>query len=760
MKYQGRNAPGVSPSKKLASCGYAEKVTYATDKLAPETFCDERDYQDEQSVVVNLDSDNYIPVNMFGLKATALIDTGAQITTISSALLAKLQALTKITVHNSEYAAVVLADGAKRAPLRGKVFFPVSIHNSRFRVKLYVVESRQLLLVLGDTFLRQNQAVLNFARNIIYIKPYSRIYAAKRTVLAPRSETVVNCVVDGVLPDGTIGQIEPLSAEDSKLHQKGVVTLQSISKVGGERTYIGLVNDTDNRIVVKKGTKLALFMCLPPGTLVRQCSVEDTTPRMAQLHKDPHKGNNTISMDEFLSRFDLKDTSLNPSEERRLKELLVEFKDIFSDTDGKIGHYKGEPLKVSIPGDVRPIRKSPYSIHPKYEIPLRAELELLQKEGIIRESKSAWSAPAIVIPKPNRPGNIRLVVDYREVNKLIEKDSHPLPRMDRCLDQVGRSRPRFMTSLDLEKGFLQMPLDEESKPYTAFSVPHNLYEFNRLPMGLSTSPAQFQRCMNHTFRDLINSVLVIYLDDLLVYARTFEEHLESLRLVFTRLRGANLKLRAAKTQLARSELKFLGFRLSPEGIKADSRICDDVRNFPRPTNVKQVRGFLGLAQFYKRFIKDYAKLAKPLNGLLKKGVKFTWTMECEESFSCIKEALINPPILAHPNLDKPFRLYTDASDFSVGYVLCQVGEDKIERVIAYGGKSLQKYQLSYGVTEKEMLAAYSGVMHFDHYLRHNTFELITDHSALESLLNKQRELKGKFARWAAELLNNTFSVKH
>ena len=425
-----------------------------------------------------------------------------------------------------------------------------------------------------------------------------------------------------------------------------------------------------------------------------------------------------------------------------------------------MGHYKGEPLSVSISQDAKPIRKSPYSIHPRYEQPLRKELEMMQKEGIIRESNSAWSAPAIVIPKPNRPGDIRLVVDFREVNKLIQKDSHPLPRMDRCLDQVGRNRPRFMTSFDLEKGFFQMELDENSKQYTAFSVPHNLYEFNRLPMGLSTSPAQFQRCMNQTFRDYINQFLVIYLDDILLYSRTFSEHLDALRCVLTRLREAGLKLRAANTQLARKELKFLGFRVTSEGIKADSRICEDVKNFPQPKTVKQPRGFLGLAQFYKRFIKDYAKIAKPLNNLLKKGERFAWSEECDESFLSIKDALTSPPILAHPDLEKCFRLYTDASDYAVGYVLSQDDDAGREKVVAYGGKSLQKYQLSYGVTEKEMLAAYSGVIHFDHYLRHNQFELITDHSALESLLTKQKELKGKFARWAAELLNYTFTVKH
>ena len=746
--------------KKLEDRAYREPGRCRSqDEDTPYEFIDERGCQDEGNVVVNLNQDNCVSVTVQGLPATALVDTGAQINTISSALLAKLRSKANVKVYSSEYKAVLLADGAKRAQIAGKVYLSVVIGTSRFRVKMYVVESRQLLIVLGDAFLRQHQAVLNMARHVVHLKPYSKVYVTRRTVIPPRSETFVQCYVDGPFVDDTVGQIEPLPS-DSTLYKRGLSTIESVNKVSGENTFVGMVNDTDNRVILKRGMKVALFSCLPPGAIVTSGINGLNLPKVSNYRGDAHRGEQVISDQEFLSRFSMKDTTLSEGEQTQLNKLLLEFKDIFSDTSDKIGHFKGEPLDISIPSNAKPIRKSPYSIHPKHEEALRKELEFMQREGIIRESRSAWSAPAIVIPKPNRPGDIRIVVDYRAVNKLIERDSHPLPRMDRCLDQIGRGRPKFLTSLDLEKGFMQMEIEENAKQYTAFSVPHNLYEFNRLPMGLSTSPAHFQRCMNQTFRDYLLRFLVIYLDDLLLYSRTFEEHLEALRKVFNRLRESNLKLRAAKTQLARTELKFLGFRVSSEGIKADARICDDVREFPRPTTVKQTRGFLGLAQFYKRFMKDYAKITKPLNELLKKVQKFIWTDKCEEAFMTIKEALTSPPVLAHPNLDKPFRLYTDASDFAVGYVLCQDSEEGQEKVIAYGGKSLQKYQLNYGVTEKEMLAAYSGIVHFDHYLRHNQFELITDHSALESLLTKQKELKGKFARWAAELLNYTYTVKH
>ena len=527
---------------------------------------------DEASVIVNLGQDNFIPVNINGMNITALIDTEAQVNTVSSALLEKLRNHKQITIYKSEYPAIILADGAKRATLSGKVFVTLRIRNSRFRVKLFVVESRQLLLVLGDSFLRRHQAVLNFACNIMHVKPYTKLYVAKRTVLEPFSEKCVECTVGSLLPEGTVGQVESLPT-DSTISQKGLNVVPSVSKVNGECAFIGVVNNTDAQVILKRGTKVALFACLPAGAEVRSYTldeaIDETIPRVSSI-KTNHDRNDIISEEEFLARFDLKKANLTNRQEKQLKQLLIEYKDVFSDTTGKVGHYDGDLLKVGIPKDQKPISKSPYSIHPKYEKALREELATMQKEGIIRETKSPWSAPAIVIPK------------------LIEKDSHPLPRMDRCLDQVGRSRPKFMTGLDLEKGFLQMELDEESKPYTAFAVNHhslthslhNLYEFNRLPMGLTTSPAQFQRCMNHTFRDLINEILVIYLDDLFVYSQNFEEHLEALRRVFTRLSEANLKLRAGKSQLARNELQFLGFCVTSEGLKTDARICDDVKERP------------------------------------------------------------------------------------------------------------------------------------------------------------------------------------
>ena len=289
--------------KKLGCCAYRGAEPCGAQKEDVD-YIDERSFSDEQSVSVNLDQDNFIPVSVMGLSVTALIDTGAQVNTISTALLTKLQARGKIRILQSEYPAVVLADGAKRAQVSGKVYLSVAIDNSRFRVKLYVVESRQILIVLGNSFLRQHQAILNMARNMVFLKPYSKLYAARRTVIPLRTEVVMPCFVDGPFMDNTVGRIEPLP-HDSSLQQKGIVTLESVSKVSGEITYVGLVNDTDARVLLKKGTKVAVFSCLPPGAVVRSYGVGKPIPKLSSYSQPESCNSQIISDEEFLSKFDM-----------------------------------------------------------------------------------------------------------------------------------------------------------------------------------------------------------------------------------------------------------------------------------------------------------------------------------------------------------------------------------------------------------------------------------------------------------------------
>ena len=237
-----------------------------------------------------------------------------------------------------------------------------------------------------------------------------------------------------------------------------------------------------------------------------------------------------------------------------------------------------------------------------------------------------------------------------------------------------------------------------------------------MPFGLTNAPATFQRLMDRILRPFINNFVVVYLDDITIYSKTFEQHLEHVQSVFQTLREANLKLNLEKCYFFLNNIKFLGHEIGKDGIKIDQRLTNKVKNFPTPTTLRQLRGFLGLASYYRRFIQGFSKIAKPLNQLLKKNEPFNWTTVHEEAFMSLKQHLITSPVLQYPKFDQPFYVHTDASGSGLGAVLSQLTEDKREYVIAYASRSLNKAEQNYSATELECLAVVWAIEHFHQYI--------------------------------------------
>ena len=272
---------------------------------------------------------------------------------------------------------------------------------------------------------------------------------------------------------------------------------------------------------------------------------------------------------------------------------------------------------------------------------------------------------------------------------VSKKDSHYIPRIDETLDalcQKGGKGSEIYSTLDMLSGYHQVKLDEESKEKTAFVTPHlGVWEFNVLPFGLTNGPATYQRLMESLLRGLCPRVCLIYIDDLICHSRNFAEHLIHLRQIFEILRAANLKVKLSKCAFARKSVKFLGHIVSKQGIKPDPNNVKAVKDSKVPTKVKELQSFLCLANYYRKFVKDFAQIAKPLTTLLKKEVPFNWSQECDKAFNDLKDHLTKPPILAYPSYDHQFILYTDASGSALGAVLSQSINGKPERVIAYAG---------------------------------------------------------------------------
>ena len=275
--------------------------------------------------------------------------------------------------------------------------------------------------------------------------------------------------------------------------------------------------------------------------------------------------------------------------------------------------------------------------------------------------------------------------------------------------------------------------------------------------GLCNAPATFQRLMDTVLRKILWHFVVVYIDDVNVGSRTFPEHLEHLKQVFDRLKNAGLKLNPEKCFFFKKQLPFLGHVVSKQGIQTDPEKIAVIRNFPVPQDVSQLRGFLGLASYYRRFIQGFSKVAEPLNRLLRKKVDYQWTKDQQIAFEKLKGCLTSSPILAYLNFEKPFIVYTDASTIAVGAILSQKDNEERERVIAYASRSLNKHERNYGITELECLAVIWAVKHFHHYLHGQKFLIVTDHAALAYLKNMVNPV-GKLGRWLMTLNGYNFDI--
>ena len=338
---------------------------------------------------------------------------------------------------------------------------------------------------------------------------------------------------------------------------------------------------------------------------------------------------------------------------------------------------------------------------------------------------------------------------------MTKKDSYPLPLISEVLDSLTGTQ--YFTTLDLKSGYWQIPLDPATKEKSAFVTHNGLYEFQVLPFGLTNSPATFQRLMGHILRGLEYKSALIYIDDIILFSKSVDEHLKHLEEVFQRLRDANLKLNPKKCEFAKQELEYLGHLVTPNGIKPCPSKIQAVKEFPVPKNLKQLRSFLGLANYYRRFINNFAQIAYPLNQLTKKSIKFVWASECQEAFDKLKRALTSAPILTYPDFTKEFHLFVDASSTGIGMALAQISVDGLEKVIAYNGRNFTQAETNYSTTERECLALIEGIKRFQPYLHGRKFTVHTDHNALRWIMNITSPV-GRLARWSLLLQQFNFDV--
>ena len=356
----------------------------------------------------------------------------------------------------------------------------------------------------------------------------------------------------------------------------------------------------------------------------------------------------------------------------------------------------------------------------------------MQSRGVIEPSRSPWASPVVLVRK--RDGTHRFCVDYRALNAVTKPDSFPLPRIDDLLDQLGSSK--YFSTVDLASGFWQIRMHPTAQEKTAFVTHQGLYEFRVMPFGLTNAPAVFQRLMQQVVKPLNSAsgpdFVSVYLDDILVFSPTLKEHLIHLQIVIHRMKDVGLKLKPSKCKFAQCELEYLGHIVSRDGLKTNPRLIAAVQDFPTPQSAHDVRRFLGLASYYRRFICNFARIARPVHQLTRKGAEFVWGGDCKEAFRELKTKLTTAPVLAYPDISHDFVLETDASVQGIGAVLGQYQKDHKLHPVAYASRALSHAEERYGITELETLAVVWAVSHFHHYLMVTRllFSLTTQQSKL------------------------------
>ena len=362
---------------------------------------------------------------------------------------------------------------------------------------------------------------------------------------------------------------------------------------------------------------------------------------------------------------------LSPIQQQQLKDLFKEFSDIISQGEGDLGCTP--LLQHTIETNGPPLRQ-PYRLqNPAVRKEEMAQVQQMLTSGVIRSSKSPWASPVVMVK--NKDGSLRFCVDFRQLNASTIKDAHPLPRIDDLLDALHGAR--WFSTLYLKSGYWQIPIMERDKKKTAFCTSGGqLFEFNQVPFGLCNAPATFSHLMDRVLAALHWEACLFYLDDIIVFAATWEEHLARLRQVFERLRHAKLKLGAEKCTFAAKEVSYLGHRVTEEGLPPDPSLLTAVREIQPPKNATEVRSFLGLAGYYRRYVKNFAAIAGPLHALTRKDAVFHWSTDCQEAFDRLKTLLTTSPITTFPDFSLPFRLYTNSSTAGLGAILAQVQEGK------------------------------------------------------------------------------------
>ena len=702
------------------------------------------------------------------ITCNAILDSGSSINIINEETWKVLLSLHSI-LHLAPNTTSIEGIAGKTTTL-GAANLQIKIGPIQHTLQFQVVQNARIFLLLGVPALKSFGVSLDFKEELLKMEGHQQSFTTlsrldeqqlisptKRITLEPRSITKVQCKTNFILTEthSVFHIIEPYQGpcflKNRICIPRTLVTNSDLNK----GLILPIINPTDEEITLNTKTIIGQTEALNEDivlSILAENETEETPPLDIKLPKFP-----SLKVSEEDIKNIVKRCEINSEEEKdQLFQLLMKNQQVFCrklKVDTNSSHV---PVSHSIPlTDPTPSRERPRRQTQQDKEVTTSEINKMLEQNVIQFSTSPWAAPVHLIPK--KDGSIRFCIDYRKLNLQTKKDVYPLPRIDDILDSLGKAKIR--SKLDLTSGYWQIPVHPDDREKTAFVTRDGLYEFLVMPFGLTNAPATFQRTMDMVLSGLNWKCCMVYIDDIIVFSETFQTHLDDLQSVFNRLRTNNLVLRPDKCSFCCDKMTFLGHEISNEGIRADPAKIEIIKNTLPPSTVSEVRQFLGLASYYRRFIENFAKIANPLTSLTG-NTAFEWHEEQQIAFETLKEKLMSAPILAYPRFDQPFELHTDASLNSIGGVLTQVIDGK-ERAIHFASRSLNPAERNYDTTERECLAIHHWTKYFRCYLADRRFTIVTDHDALKWLFNKSKDgIKARLLRWMLNLQSYDFEVKH